>query len=332
MPLEVSDFVVPAGRTADLLFLAAASADSDSSTGFYRSSERNGSDTPIAGDDKFGTGNDGKITRLRYRSGYQLSANQAGYSGGRFESYALNADLHIHIQTEEGVDSWPSTDHTDETSAGGKYCDWGEIPQLARVLMSGLSTGERFILAFTLPIVLAEDISATFTTRHGVGGSGSVAVTGADLAASFTVRHAIRGAATVTIRPQVDSSGTFTVRHALRGSGAIAIRSQVDSSGTFTVRHAVRGSGSLGVGVSDVSAAFTTRHDVGGSASIVIRRDDYVGGSGVAVHIGGFAYPGTDAEVNIQRPLDSRAQATFHIETTPKELAARHPQRGDERS
>ena len=174
-PLALSDFVVPVGRTADLLFLAEASTSGSAAAGFYRTTERGGTNSPIEGDDKFGASNDGKITRLRYQRANKLSANQAGYSGN-FEDYSLNAGLRIHIQTEDGVSSWLSTNYTDAGSAGGGYTDWKLIPQSARTLIRNIRRDDRFILAFTLPSP-ATDTSATFTVRHGVQGDGTATVT-----------------------------------------------------------------------------------------------------------------------------------------------------------
>ena len=398
VPLLLSDFRRPAGRIPDLLFLAQASAAGNDGSGFYRTTEREGSDTPIAGDDKFGTANDGKITRIWYRGNGLLVLNQAGSSleAPEFENFVLQDGLQVHLQTEDGVASWVSTDYTNDSWAGGGFVSYHNIPTAARNLLNGLSSGGRFILAFTLPTTAT---IGSFATRHVIRGGATVTVTGGDLSHTFTTRHRIQGAGSVAIRAQVDSSGSFATRHAVRGagsltlagfdvaaefrtrhavggSGTVAIRPQVDQSASFTVRHAIRGGGSVSTardasesftvrhavrgdatvvvvganvygstvrhevagaatvdvsrGIVDISASFTIRHDVDGAARVAVIRDDYAGGSGVTVQIGGFAYPGTDAEVAIQRPLDSRAQAKFRIETTPQELAARQPQRGEE--
>ena len=266
--LRLSHFVIPPGRAADLLFLAEASASGSSSAGFYITSERGGSDSPSDGDDKFGTGNDGKITRLRFRSGHQVSANQAGYSSGGFEDYALAEGLMIHFQTDDGVASWVSTDLTSARMAGGGYADWPQIPTAARNLFNGLSSGDRFILAFTLPST-GEDTTAAFTTRHTVQGAGAVTVTGRDASATFATRHAIQGAGTVAVAGG-DLAASFTTRHAVGGSGSVMLRPQVDQSGTFTIRHAVRGAGSVAVAGGDISATFATRHAVQGSGSAIV--------------------------------------------------------------
>ena len=136
--LALADFAPPTGHTADLLFLATASANADNSAGFYRTTERGGSDTPLDEDDKFGANNDGKVTRIRYQRGNRLSVNQAFYTGPSFESYSLTEGLRIHLQTEDGVVSWLSTDYTNAGSAGGGYTDWKLIPQSARTLIRNI--------------------------------------------------------------------------------------------------------------------------------------------------------------------------------------------------
>ena len=287
--LTLADFQLPAGRRADLLFLAEADV---SGTTIY------GSDNRIAGDDRFNI-NRSRVTGIQIFTGPQLNVSKNG--GPSFAPYARDDTLQVHVQTlADGVASWQSNDHIRFARSG--FVTWHNLRTRAERVLDGIGDGDRFILAFTLPTTDAVgrfttrhtvtggaalrvtpqiDQSGSFRTRHAVTGSATLAVIGRNVSASFAARHTVAARAALRVTPQIDLAGSFQTRHTVTGSATLAVAPQVDESGTFRTRHAVTGSAVVAVTGRHVSASFATRHAVTGSATVAV-------GRGMAVVSGSF--------------------------------------------
>ena len=295
--LTLADFSAP-GRAVD--FAAVISVDATDSNTIYATSERGGTQSPVAGDLLLGESTTDYVTKI-WRSSDNTTLRFNDSFPTELEAWALQTGLRIHLQVERGPGNdvhFESTSYTDDIAAGGGYVNWKSLPAAVTTLLAGLTNGQRLIVAATLPT--GSDVTGTFGYEHGHRGSASIEVE-SDRSGRFGYEHSHRGGADLDIAST--RTGTFGTEHAHRGSAAITIGGYLvgtfgsehghrggvtieiaaDRSGTFGTEHAHRGSASLMVVGGNVVGTFGTEHIHRGSATVTV-------GAGVSDVLGTFGY------------------------------------------
>ena len=284
-------------------FVGLIEADIFSTAGgesIYSTPARGGTQSPLDGDLVFSTSPAGDVTRI-WRGGTNGTTLRFNDStGADLEAWAMQDGLWIHLQVVSGLgndESFISTDYTNTSVSGGSWVNWINLPAAIVAISSGLETGDRLIVAATLPIT-AMDVAASFERKHAVRGAfgfqperdavdtvqRSHAARGAfgfvperDVTDSVRRTHAARGA--FGFLPEGgDVSGTFGRSHAARGAfGFVVVPETDDVTARFERAHAVRGSfGFLPEGA-DVVARFEREHPVRGAFGFIPEGADVAG-------------------------------------------------------
>ena len=210
--MNIGDFPTPVGREDYLRMLVQAGAGD-----LYRQDETGSllstSDTLF--DDQLT--DDIRINRIRFSSVNKLVLNRDG--GGSFSSQFEGVDPPLadgiwHVFTEEGTASYSVQDPDELNNAGSGFYRTSVGSPSDTAIMNGISTGDQFILAFTMPVVSNEAPSVAFITASNIlNGNEVVTITGTVTDAEDDNGDVVITAETTlgTVSTPVNSGGTWSL-------------------------------------------------------------------------------------------------------------------------
>ena len=170
----LSDFVTPSGH--EIAAAAVINAVLDGIGNFYIDSSFGGVSAlgSIAEGDLQLDSDTYTITAIRRFSSsiFQLNDNPDSDDIRTFFASGTGSDLHVHLQDQTQTSSFQASTITVETSSNGNRWRVSGLPSTFQTIMNGISTGDRFILAFTRPSVASSPtVTITNTETTIVGGA-----------------------------------------------------------------------------------------------------------------------------------------------------------------